>query len=94
MPDLNIYVVVIGREVHVQLLTDSMLFCGDSTLLGNDALNGWIGEDFSEMPDKVAQYKKGKKNLIGLVAGAVRRKSNGKTDMAAVNKILIQKLNQ
>ena len=60
----------------------------------DEALNVWIDETLAEMPDKVDQYKKGKKNLIGLLAGAVRRKSNGKADMATVNKILIQKLNQ
>ena len=58
------------------------------------ALNGWIDETLASMPDKVEQYKKGKKNLIGLFAGDVRRKSNGKADMATVNKLLIQKLNQ
>lgn len=57
-------------------------------------LNRWIEETLVSMPDKVAQYKKGKKNLIGLFAGDVRRKSNGKADMATVNKLLIQKLNQ
>ena len=58
------------------------------------ALNGWIEETLSGMPDQVAQYKKGKKNLIGLFAGEIRRKSSGKADMATVNKLLIQKLNQ
>ena len=58
------------------------------------ALNGWIEETLAGMPDQVAQYKKGKKNLIGLFAGEIRRKSNGKADMATVNKLLIQKLNQ
>ena len=59
-----------------------------------DALNKWIDETLAEMPDKVDQYKNGKKNLIGLFAGSVRRKSNGKADMATVNKLLIHKLNQ
>ncbi|MEO6681720.1 MAG: Asp-tRNA(Asn)/Glu-tRNA(Gln) amidotransferase subunit GatB, partial [Ginsengibacter sp.] len=35
MPDLIKYEVVIGLEVHVQLLTNSKLFCGDSTSFGN-----------------------------------------------------------
>lgn len=63
-------------------------------LNNSDALNEWIEETLAGMPDKVALYKKGKKNLIGLFAGAVRRKSNGKADMAIVKKLLIQKLNQ
>ncbi len=35
MPDLKVYEVVIGLELHVQLLTKSKLFFGDSTLFGN-----------------------------------------------------------
>jgi len=46
------------------------------------------------MPEKVLEYKKGKKNLIGLFSGEVKRISKGKADMKAVNHLLIQKLNQ
>ena len=35
MPDFEKYEAVIGLEVHVQLLTESKLFCGDSTQFGN-----------------------------------------------------------
>ena len=35
MPEFPEYEVVIGLEVHVQLLTNSKLFCGDSTQFGN-----------------------------------------------------------
>ena len=52
----------------------------------------WVDEVLKEMPDKVAAFKKGKKNLIGLFAGEVRKKSNGKADMAAVNQLLLEKL--
>jgi aspartyl-tRNA(Asn)/glutamyl-tRNA(Gln) amidotransferase subunit B len=34
MPDLNAYEIVVGLEVHAQLLTRSKLFCGDSTAFG------------------------------------------------------------
>jgi aspartyl-tRNA(Asn)/glutamyl-tRNA(Gln) amidotransferase subunit B len=46
------------------------------------------------MPEKVSEYKKGKKNLTGLFAGEVKKKSKGKADMQAVIKILSEKLNQ
>ena len=35
MPASEKYEVVIGLEVHTQLLTMSKLFCGDSTTFGN-----------------------------------------------------------
>lgn len=59
-----------------------------------DALNTWVDEVLSKMPDKISDYKKGKKNLLGLFAGEVKKLSKGKADMQAVNKILTQKLNQ
>ena len=60
----------------------------------DDSLNTWINEVLSKMPEKVSEYKKGKKNLIGLFSGEVKKISKGKADMQAVNKILNQKLNQ
>jgi len=60
----------------------------------NGSLNIWIDEVLSKMPDKVLEYKKGKKNLMGLFAGEVKKISHGKADMKAVNQILNQKLNQ
>ncbi|HEY9363443.1 MAG TPA: Asp-tRNA(Asn)/Glu-tRNA(Gln) amidotransferase subunit GatB, partial [Chitinophagaceae bacterium] len=59
----------------------------------DETLNSWIDEVLANMPDKIAAYKKGKKNLIGLFAGEVKKKSRGKADMQAVNKLLNQKLN-
>ena len=59
-----------------------------------DALNTWVDEVLSKMPDKILDYKNGKKNLIGLFAGEVKKLSKGKADMQAVNKILTKKLNQ
>ena len=60
----------------------------------DDALHTWVDEVLAEMPAKVAEYKKGKKNLTGLFAGEVKKKSKGKADMQAVIKILNQKLTQ
>jgi aspartyl-tRNA(Asn)/glutamyl-tRNA(Gln) amidotransferase subunit B len=59
----------------------------------DDSLNTWVEEVLSKMPEKVLEYKKGKKNLIGLFSGEVKKLSKGKADMQVVNKILNQKLN-
>jgi aspartyl-tRNA(Asn)/glutamyl-tRNA(Gln) amidotransferase subunit B len=60
----------------------------------NDALHLWIDEVLASMPDKVQEYRKGKKYLMGLFAGEVKKKSRGKADMQSVIKIINQKLNQ
>ncbi|MEO8962773.1 MAG: Asp-tRNA(Asn)/Glu-tRNA(Gln) amidotransferase subunit GatB [Ginsengibacter sp.] len=60
----------------------------------DDTLNAWVDEVLASMPDKVSEFKKGKKNLTGLFAGEVKKKSEGKADMQAVIKIINQKLNQ
>jgi len=56
------------------------------------SLAAWVDEVIAKMPDKVAEYKKGKKGLIGLFAGEVKKISRGKADMQAVNKLLAEKL--
>ncbi len=43
-------------------------------------LESWVNEVLENMPDKVAEYKKGKKGLIGLFVGEVKKKSKGKAD--------------
>ncbi len=52
----------------------------------------WVDEVIAKMPDKVKEYKSGKKGLIGLFAGEVKKLSKGKADMLAVNKLLAEKL--
>lgn len=46
----------------------------------DEKLKAWIEEVIMEMPDKVTEYKKGKKGLIGLFVGEVKKKSKGKAD--------------
>ncbi len=58
-----------------------------------DAILSWVDEVIDTMPDKVNEYKKGKKALIGLFAGEVKKLSKGKADMQVVNKLLHEKLN-
>ncbi len=57
-----------------------------------DALMDWINEVIAAMPDKVKEYQSGKKGLIGLFAGEVKKKSKGKADMQKVNALLLEKL--
>jgi len=58
-----------------------------------DSLTVWVDEVIAKMPDKVKEYKTGKKGLIGLFAGEVKKLSKGKADMQLVNKLLAEKLN-
>ena len=60
----------------------------------DDTVTLWIDEVLQKMPEKVTEYKKGKKSLIGLFAGEVKKISKGKADMQVVNKLLTEKLNQ
>ena len=54
----------------------------------------WVNAALSKMPDKVAEYKKGKKGLLGLFVGEVKKISKGKADPKLVNELLMEKLNQ
>lgn len=58
------------------------------------SLMQWIDEAIAALPDKVLEYKKGKKGLIGLFAGEVKKRSKGKADMQQVNQLLEEKLKQ
>lgn len=52
----------------------------------------WVEEVLNKMPDKVQEYRKGKKGLIGLFVGEVKKVSRGKADPKLTNEILLQKL--
>jgi aspartyl-tRNA(Asn)/glutamyl-tRNA(Gln) amidotransferase subunit B len=55
-------------------------------------ISGWIEEALAKMPDKVIEYKKGKKGLIGLFVGEVKKISKGKADPVLTNRLLLEKL--
>ncbi|MEO6455422.1 MAG: Asp-tRNA(Asn)/Glu-tRNA(Gln) amidotransferase subunit GatB [Ginsengibacter sp.] len=60
----------------------------------DEAIILWVDEVIKNMPEKVLEYKRGKKALIGLFAGEVKKLSKGKADMKAVNKVLTENLNK
>ena len=57
------------------------------------AVEQWVDEVIARMPDKVAEYRKGKKGLIGLFVGEVKKLSRGKADPKLTNELLLEKLN-
>lgn len=57
-----------------------------------DALQQLIEEVLHSMPDKVTEYKKGKKGLLGLFVGEVMKKSGGKADPKLLNRLVTEKL--
>ena len=54
----------------------------------------WIQEVMNKMPDKVQEYRKGKKGLLGVFIGEIKKISGGKADPQKVTQLLQEKLNQ
>jgi aspartyl-tRNA(Asn)/glutamyl-tRNA(Gln) amidotransferase subunit B len=57
-----------------------------------DEIEKWIDEVLTNHPEKVAAYKKGKKGLLGLFVGEVKKISKGKADPKMTTSLLEQKL--
>lgn len=69
----------------------------DNNLLqdaGTDDIQQWVAEVLASMPDKVQEYRKGKKGLIGLFMGEVKKRSKGKADPKQTNDLLLEHLNK
>ncbi len=60
----------------------------------NQQLDQWVNLVLEKMPDKVTEYKKGKKGLIGLFVGEVKKMSKGQADPKIVTQLLEEKLSQ
>ena len=54
----------------------------------------WIQEVMNKIPDKVQEYRKGKKGLLGVFIGEVKKISGRKADPQKVTQLLQEKLNQ
>src|SRR4051812_9481064 len=61
---------------------------------GSADIEAWVNEVVKRLPDKVLEYKKGKKGLIGLFVGEVKKVSKGKADPKVATQILEEKLKQ
>jgi aspartyl-tRNA(Asn)/glutamyl-tRNA(Gln) amidotransferase subunit B len=76
---------------------DALQVATELNLLQNsDAgeVSAWVEEALAKMPDKVTEYKKGKKGLMGLFVGEVKKISKGKADPKLTNKLLLEKLEE
>jgi aspartyl-tRNA(Asn)/glutamyl-tRNA(Gln) amidotransferase subunit B len=58
------------------------------TEVNDDQLNQWVNQVLDSMPEKVQEYKKGKKGLIGLFVGEVKKISKGKADPQKTTQLL------
>lgn len=58
----------------------------------SDDVSKYIEAAIAKFPDKVKEYQKGKKGVLGLFMGEIMKRSNGKIDPQATNKLLIKEL--
>ncbi|MBS1526545.1 MAG: Asp-tRNA(Asn)/Glu-tRNA(Gln) amidotransferase subunit GatB [Bacteroidetes bacterium] len=52
----------------------------------------YISEAIAKYPDKVIEYRKGKKGVIGLFMGEIMKRSKGRIDPQTTNQLLIKEL--
>jgi aspartyl-tRNA(Asn)/glutamyl-tRNA(Gln) amidotransferase subunit B len=57
-----------------------------------DDMNLFILEAIAKYPDKVKEYQKGKKGVLGLFMGEIMRSTKGKIDPQRTNQLLIREL--
>ncbi len=58
----------------------------------SSALETWVTEVIAKNPDKVKEFQKGKKGLIGFFMGEVMKMARGKAEPKATEKMLMEKL--
>tara|TARA_B110000046_G_scaffold88640_1_gene96698 strand:+ start:3391 stop:4845 length:1455 start_codon:yes stop_codon:yes gene_type:complete len=89
----------IGRTMASQQLFGLMLdslesaekIAEDNALVqvgDSDELAGWIQKAMDTFPDKVVEYRSGKKGILGLFMGEVMRLSGGKADPKKTNSMI------
>lgn len=59
---------------------------------GEEELSSIIEEVLGNYPDKVIEYKNGKKGVLGLFMGDIMRKSKGKINPQTASKLVVEKL--
>jgi aspartyl-tRNA(Asn)/glutamyl-tRNA(Gln) amidotransferase subunit B len=75
-------VLEIAREMNVLISADQ------------DELDNLVEEVLNLYPDKVIEYKKGKKGVLGLFMGEFMKRSKGNADPKTANSLILKKLEQ
>lgn len=60
----------------------------------DDSLMQWVQEALDAYPDKVEEYRNGKKGVLGLFMGEVMKRSRGKADPKRSNQLIREKLEE
>jgi aspartyl-tRNA(Asn)/glutamyl-tRNA(Gln) amidotransferase subunit B len=60
--------------------------------ISTDILQTLIHEILNQYPDKVKEYKNGKKGVLGLFMGEIMKRSRGKIDPHTTNKLIVHHL--
>jgi aspartyl-tRNA(Asn)/glutamyl-tRNA(Gln) amidotransferase subunit B len=70
----------LAKELNLLISTDT------------DDVYQFINEAIAKFPDKVIEYKKGKKGVLGLFMGEIMKRSKGRIDPQKTNQLLIKEL--
>jgi aspartyl-tRNA(Asn)/glutamyl-tRNA(Gln) amidotransferase subunit B len=82
---------IVGTDLQaLQFTQEHQLIQNNSS----DTISQWVEQVLNAHPEKVAEYKKGKKGLIGVFIGEVKKLSKGQADPKITTQILEQKLAQ
>ncbi|HEX3386815.1 MAG TPA: Asp-tRNA(Asn)/Glu-tRNA(Gln) amidotransferase GatCAB subunit B, partial [Mucilaginibacter sp.] len=96
----------VNNSVAAQKLFPEMLkqpgqlperIAGDLNLLisaSQDDVQQFINAAIAKFPDKVIEYRKGKKGVLGLFMGEIMKSSKGRIDPQKTNQLLIKELNK
>ena len=80
---------IVGTNMSaLQFAQEQQLLQNNST----DAINQWVEQVLNAHPEKVAAYKNGKKGLMGVFVGEVKKLSKGQADPKKTTQILEEKL--
>lgn len=80
-----------GNELSAIALAEQLNLIQSSD---SDELIAWVNQVLAKFPDKVSEYKKGKKGNINLFMGEVMKLSRGVADPKATTKLLQEQLNK